>query len=397
MQDKNTVKRSIKAPQNQSEPQNKPQSEQQFKHQSEHKTETKTRKNQQAKGKSGEIETFSEEKAKNRIGERTICFPSKPKIISACSLVGPEEYNGPLQKYFVNKVQDDTMNQKTYEKAERKMLTKVIDGAISATQVKNREVQLLIGGDLLNQIISTSFSARETQIPLLGVYSACSTMSESLATGGMAVDGGYASSVVCGTVSHFSSAERQYRTPLEQGAQRPPVSQWTVTGAGACVVANSGDGPAITKATFGKVIDFGVSDVNNMGAAMAPAAADTLQTFFKDTNATPEEYDMILTGDLGYLGGELFCDLLLDRGFDITKKHRDCGAMIYPKDTAKFQGGSGAGCSASVFCSYIYKQLARKKIKKMLFLATGALLSTTSSMQGETIPGISHLVEIVVE
>ncbi len=330
-----------------------------------------------------------------KIGERTIIFPTKPKIISACSLVGPEEYNGPLQKYFVNKVQDDTMHQKTYEKAERKMLTKVIDGAISASQVKEKEVELLIGGDLLNQIISTSFSARETQIPLLGVYSACSTMSESLAVGAMAVDGGYVSTVACGTVSHFSSAERQYRTPLEQGSQRPPVSQWTVTGAGCSVLSNSGKGPQITRATFGKVIDFGVTDTNNMGAAMAPAAADTLEAFFRDTKTNPKEYDMILTGDLGYLGSELLCDLLADRRIDISKNHRDCGALIYPKDTAKFQGGSGAGCSASVFNSYIYKKLMQGKIKKMLFLATGALLSTTSSMQGETIPGISHLVEIV--
>ncbi|MFI3167054.1 MAG: stage V sporulation protein AD [Bacillota bacterium] len=330
-------------------------------------------------------------------GERTIIFPTKPKIISACSLVGPEEYNGPLQKYFVNKVQDDTMNQKTYEKAERKMLTKVIDGAISAKQVKDKNVELLIGGDLLNQIISTTFSARETQIPLLGVYSACSTMSESLAVGCMAVDGGYASTVACGTVSHFSSAERQYRTPLEQGCQRPTVSQWTVTGAGCSVISNEGKGPQITRATFGKVVDFGVTDVNNMGSAMAPAAADTLQAFFADTNEDPKSYDMILTGDLGYLGSEILCDLLLDRKIDITKNHRDCGALIYPKDTAKFQGGSGAGCSASVFNSYIYKKLMQKRIKKMLFLATGALLSTTSSMQGETIPAISHLVEITCE
>lgn len=332
-----------------------------------------------------------------RIGERTIEFPSMPRIISACSLVGPEEYNGPLQRYFVNKVQDDTMNQKTYEKAERKMLTKVIDGAISAKQVKDKNVQLLIGGDLLNQIISTSFSARETQIPLLGVYSACSTMSESLAVGCMAVDGGFASTVACGTVSHFSSAERQYRTPLEQGSQRPAVSQWTVTGAGCSVISNSGSGPVVSRATFGKVIDFGVTDVNNMGAAMAPAAADTLQAFFADTNANPKEYDMILTGDLGYFGSELLCDLLLDRNIDITKNHRDCGALIYPKDTSRFQGGSGAGCSAAVFNSYIYKKLVQNRIKKMLFLATGALLSTTSSMQGETIPGISHLVEIISE
>ncbi len=332
-----------------------------------------------------------------RIGERTIIFPTKPKIISACSLVGPQEYNGPLRKYFVNKVQDDTMNQKTYEKAERKMLTKVIDGAISASQVKEKDVQLLIGGDLLNQIISTSFSARETQIPLLGVYSACSTMSESLAVGGMAVDGGFASTVACGTVSHFSSAERQYRTPLEQGSQRPAVSQWTVTGAGCSVISNSGKGPSLIRATFGKVIDFGVTDTNNMGAAMAPAAADTIEAFFKDTKKDPSEYDMILTGDLGYLGSELLCDLLCDRKIDITKNHRDCGVLIYPKDTAKFQGGSGAGCSASVFNSYVYKRLAGRKIKKMLFVATGALLSTTSSMQGETIPGIAHLVEIECE
>ena len=332
-------------------------------------------------------------KSMKKIGTRTIQFANKPTIISACSLVGPQEFNGPLKKYFNNKVQDDTMKQKTYEKAERQILTKVIDGAMSSKALENKEVELLIGGDLLNQIISTSFAARETQLPLLGVYSACATMSESLLVGSMMVDGGYCETLACATVSHFSSAERQYRLPLEQGSQRPIVAQWTVTGGGCTILSKSGEGPKITKATFGKVIDYGVIDANNMGAAMAPAAMDTLIAFFEDTKSMPSDYDLILTGDLGYLGSEILNDLMSDKKYPMAN-HKDCGALIYPKDTKTFQGGSGAGCSASVFNSYIYTMLSKKKINKMLFVATGALLSTTSSMQGESIPAIAHLVEI---
>ena len=230
-------------------------------------------------------------------------------------------------------------------------------------------------------------------IPFLGVYSACSTMSEAFALSASMVNAGYADTVVAATGSHFSSAERQYRYPLELGCTRPPQSQWTVTGAGSAVISNKGEGVSITAATFGKVVDFGVTDVNNMGAAMAPAAADSLLTHFKDTGLAPEDYDLILTGDLGALGSRILKDLMWEKGVDISANHVDCGEVIYKVIEDEFQGGSGAGCSAVVFNSYIYdKMMRRGEIKKVLFAATGALLSTTSSQQGDSIPCISHAV-----
>ena len=275
------------------------------------------------------------------------------------------------------------------------MLTYAIEHAIKNSGLKISDIGLLISGDLLNQIISSSFSARQFDIPFLGVYNACSTMSEAFAIGATFVDGGYYENVVAATGSHFSTAERQYRYPLELGCIRPPQSQWTVTGAGGAVISSiKGDFPKITFATFGKVTDYGVVDANNMGAAMAPAARRTLITHFEDTCRTPDYYDVILTGDLGALGSRILKHLMREKGYNIDKNHVDCGELIYNIDEREYQGGSGAGCSAVTFNSYFYKKLTEKKINRVLFIATGALLSTTSSQQGESIPSVAHAVAI---
>lgn len=326
--------------------------------------------------------------------KETIFFKNKPRIIATSSIAGPKESSGPIADFIEKKLDDDTFNEKTFEKAERKMFSYVIDKVIKNANLTYNDVNAIIAGDLLNQIISCSFASRDFPIPLIGVYSACSTMSESIALGATLVDGGYLDNVVCATGSHFSSAERQYRYPLELGSVRPPQAQWTVTGAGALMLSKTGDYPAITSATFGKVIDFGVKDTYNMGAAMAPACNDTLVTHFNNTNTLPNDYDLIITGDLGVLGSRIIKDLAFKKGFDINKNHIDCGEIIFNIKEDEYQGGSGAGCSAVVLNSYIYKRLIEKKFNKILFLATGALLSTVTSMQGETIPCISHAVVI---
>lgn len=325
----------------------------------------------------------------------TIRFYNKPSIIATSTIAGPKEAEGNIGRYIEKKVNDDTLGEKTYEKAECKMLTYAIEHAIKNSGLKISDIGLLISGDLLNQIISSSFSARQFDIPFLGVYNACSTMSEAFAIGATFVDGGYYENVVAATGSHFSTAERQYRYPLELGCIRPPQSQWTVTGAGGAVISSiKGDFPKITFATFGKVTDYGVVDANNMGAAMVPAARRTLITHFEDTCRTPDYYDVILTGDLGALGSRILKHLMREKGYNIDKNHVDCGELIYNIDEREYQGGSGAGCSAVTFNSYFYKKLTEKKINRVLFIATGALLSTTSSQQGESIPSVAHAVAI---
>ena len=288
--------------------------------------------------------------------KRTIYFKNKPVIIGAGSIAGPKESEGSIAKFIETKLSDDMYGEDSFEKAESKMLFNAIKTAIKHANKKDDEIDALIAGDLLNQIISATFAARNFSCGYLGVYNACATFSEALALGAIMIDGGYMDNVVCATSSHFSSAERQYRYPLELGCTRPPQSQWTVTGAGACVLSVNGDGPTITGATIGKVIDYGVTDANNMGAAMAPAAVDTLYTHFKETGLTPSDYDLIITGDLGTLGSRIFKDLIWEKGFDVEKQHVDCGELIYNICEDEYQGGSGAGCSALVFSSYIYKK-----------------------------------------
>lgn len=324
--------------------------------------------------------------------KRTIYFKNKPVIVGTSSIAGPKESQGSISDYIEEKLSDDMFGEVTFEKAECKMLYSVIKKSIINAKKSEGDIDVLIAGDLLNQIISSTFAARNFGFGYIGVYNACATFTEALTIGATMVDGGYMKNVICATSSHFSSAERQYRYPLELGCTRPPQAQWTVTGAGASVLSNSGVGPKITCATIGKVIDYGVTDANNMGAAMAPAGADTLFTHFKETGRTPCDYDLIITGDLGTLGSRIMKDLIWEKGFDIEKQHVDCGELVYNLCESEYQGGSGAGCISLVFNSYIYEKLKSKKLKRILLMATGALLSAVSSQQGESIPGIAHAV-----
>ena len=324
--------------------------------------------------------------------KRSFNFTNKPVIIGSNSIAGPKESCGSVGEFINIKLSDDMFGEETFEKAETKMLYTAIKESIYNAQIKESDIDVIIAGDLLNQIISATFASRKFDSGYLGVYSACSSFTESLILGSALIDGGHVNNVVCATSSHFSSAERQYRYPLELGCTRPPQSQWTVTGAGASVLSNYGLGPKILGATIGRVIDFGVVDVNNMGSAMAPAACDTLITHFKDNNTGPNDYDLIVTGDLGALGSRILKDLTWEKGYDIEKQHVDCGEMIYNIKEDEYQGGSGAGCSSILFNSYFYKRLREKKFRKILFMATGALLSGVSAQQGESIPGIAHAV-----
>ena len=331
---------------------------------------------------------------KRKREEQTVFFKNKPIIIGNYSIVGPKEGKGSLRDYFDKISDDDFFGQKTYEKAERTMVEHALKGAVDNAGISFDDVRLFLAGDLLNQIISSSYAARSVDIPYVGVFGACSTMAESLALGACLVDGGHFDTVACATSSHFSTAERQFRYPLELGNQRPPTSQWTVTGSGATILSSKGHGPRITCATFGKVTDYGINDVNNMGAAMAPAAMNTLLAHFKDTKTTPEDYDLILSGDLGKLGSEILIDLMEDHGFKLGLNYKDCGQIIFKRNQNVLMGGSGCGCSAVVLNSIIMQKLKSGEYKKVLFMATGALLSTTSCQQGDTVPGIAHAVVI---
>ena len=333
--------------------------------------------------------------AQKRLGKQTIKLSNPPTMLATAAVVGPKEGEGPLAQYFDMIQKDDYFGQDSWEKAESKFTEEAIKRAISKSGVSITSIDYMFAGDLLNQIISSSFAARNLEIPFLGLYGACSTMAESLSIGSMVIDGGYADHVICATSSHFSSAERQYRFPLEQGVQRPPYAQWTVTGSGATVLSATGNGPYITHVTTGKVIDFGTKDANNMGAAMAPAAVDTITAHFKETGRVPGYYDLIVTGDLATVGKEIALELLKKEGLDLQNNYNDCGCMIFDnqkQDT--HSGGSGCGCSATVLNGFIYKQLKHKEINRVLFVATGALLSPTSAWQGESIPCIAHAVAI---
>lgn len=329
------------------------------------------------------------------IHPRTIKFQNA-YFSEGFSIVGPKELHGKLGKVFDFALLNDKFDQKTFEMAERKMFETAIDGVMSKSKLLPIELDAILGGDLLNQIISASYSARKTSASFLGLYNACGTYAESLILGATLVDKFY-NNVLCISGSHFSSAERQYRYPLELGVLRSPMTQWTCTGVGASLLTNRplyDNTPKITAATPGRVIDYGIKDVNNMGAAMAPAACDTLKQFFLDTNSTPDDYDLILTGDLGKLGKEILMDLIEQEGYSMRDNYADCGASLYFEKQKTYQGGSGAGCSAIVTNSIIHENLKSGKIKKVLLVGTGALMSPTSSFQGESIASIAHLVEI---
>lgn len=323
---------------------------------------------------------------------RTIFFKNRPSIIATSSIAGPKECAGSIGKYVETKLSNDMYGEKTYEKAESRMLYTAIKNSIINGNKEEKDIDAVISGDLLDQIIASTFSARNFNTGYLGVYNACATFTEALTIGATLIDGGYLNNVVCASSSHFSSAERQYRFPLELGCTRPPQSQWTVTGAGSCVISKSDNNPKILSATIGKIVDYGITDANNMGAAMAPAAFNSLITLFSDTNTKPSDYDLIVSGDLGSLGSRILKDLTWEKGYDIEKQHVDCGELIYNISEEDYQGGSGAGCSSLVFCSYLYGKLKRKELKKIILMATGALLSSLSLQQGESIPGIAHAI-----
>lgn len=335
----------------------------------------------------------------NRVGKQTIQFDSMPVISGFASAVGKKEGEGPLKEYFDEINYDTRLGQDSWEKAECLLQQHTASLALHNSGKKTDDIGFVFAGDLLNQCISSSYSMRDYNIPYLGQYGACSTMAQSIIMSSVMVESGATDASLCVTSSHFCTAERQYRYPLEYGGQRPQTAQWTVTGSGSCVVEkNNGQNmPKIKLATVGKIIDLGVKDANNMGAAMAPAACETLKAFFEDTNTNADNYDLILTGDLGKTGTALLYDLMGNYGYSIDKIHRDCGLLIYDiqaQDT--HSGGSGCGCCASVFCSYILKSMLKGDYKNILFMATGALMSPTSNQQGESIPSIAHLVNIIM-
>jgi len=335
-------------------------------------------------------------RAVNRCGSQTLVYNDPPCVASRYTIAGEMEGAGAFGSYYDRVLEDDLFGRDTWEQAECRMFEESVREALKKENLDEAWVDCLLGGDLLNQIITANFAARQLDIPFLGLYGACSTMAESLLVGSALISGGFGSLVACAVTSHFCTAERQYRFPLEMGTQRTPTAQRTVTGAG-CTLLVHGSSPAakpvrITHGTIGKVVDLGVTDVNNMGAAMAPAAAATIEAHLCDTNRRPEDYDRIVTGDLGELGAKLCRELCAQKGIDLGDRYFDCGEQIFNADQDVKAGGSGCGCSAVVLNAYLLDEMLHSRFSRMLFLATGALLSVDSSQQGESIPGVAHAV-----
>ena len=332
------------------------------------------------------------------IGQNTLRFPTRPFVVGSACTVAKAEGEGPLCDCFDCVAQDDTFGEKSYEQAECRMLTDTVSLACRKSGLRASDVRAMLGGDLLNQIIIANYAARALKIPFLGLYGACSTMSESLLLGSVLADAGFRSPVACTACSHFSTAERQYRYPLEMGTTAPPTAQRTVTGAGCVLLSEQPTERSryrhirISAATIGTVTDLGIDDIANMGAAMAPAACDTILQHLNDVGQTPADFDRIVTGDLGTLGSDLLRELCRRHGTPIDGQHFDCGAAVYSPAQQYNCGGSGCGCSAVVLCGYLLPQLESGALRRILFLATGALMSPTSAQQGETIPGIAHAI-----
>jgi len=334
-----------------------------------------------------------------KIKKATVFFEEPVYISGIGSVVGKKEKEGWLGPWFDVTFEEDLWGEKSWEKCEKKMFLKAVEVALAKAGKVETETDYLIGGDLLNQIISASYSARELGIPFFGIYGACSTMAESIMLGAMLIDGGFAKNVACATSSHYATAERQYRSPLELGTPKTTTAQWTVVGAGATILSKTGEPyfPRVTFATTGRVLDFGIKDANNMGAAMAPAAAETIMLHLEETGRDIGYYDKIVTGDLGKLGAGILFDLMNEEGIKACDNYFDCGIEIY-KDYAHMHcGGSGCGCGGSVLNGYFIKNLIEGTFKRILFVATGALLSPTSTGQGETIPAIAHAIAIETE
>lgn len=334
--------------------------------------------------------------AVNKRGKQSFLLPQMPVIRCWASVAGKKESEGPLAHTFDITSQDTLFGQKTWEQAEKRAQQMALEKLAEKSGIKATDFDLVLSGDLLNQCIGSSFSLRNTGIPHLGLYGACSTMAESLLIAAMAVGGGFYDRVVAQTSSHFASSERQYRFPLDYGGQRPPTAQWTVTGSGAALVCSSGTGPRIECCTVGTVTDLGIKDANNMGPAMAPAALETIQAHMRDLNRTPDDFDLIVTGDLGQLGKEVLLELGKRNRLYLGGKLTDCGTLVFDNTVQDVHsGGSGCGCSAITLCGYLLNRLNEGKLRRILFCGTGALLSPTSTQQGLPIPGVCHAVSII--
>lgn len=330
-----------------------------------------------------------------QVGKQSLQFEKAPYIISSASIVGKKEGEGPLGNSFDVVGEDDKFGQNTWEEAESTLQKEAFTMAVGKAKLKMEDIRYLFSGDLLGQNIATSFGLMDTQVPLFGLYGACSTCGEALSLGAMCVAAGYAEYVVAMTSSHFASAEKQFRFPLEYANQRPLSATWTVTGSGAFVLGTKRSKARITGITTGKIVDYGIKDSMNMGAAMAPAAADVIAANLSDFGRVPTDYDKIITGDLGTIGQEILIDLLKHRGYNISGVHADCGIEIYDSDAqGTGAGGSGCGCSAVTLSAHFLKQVEERKLHRILFVPTGALLSTVSFNEGKNVPGIAHAVVI---
>ena len=329
------------------------------------------------------------------LGKQTVRFNFPPSIRAYASIVGKKEGEGPLKDYFDEIHEDTKFGQSSWEKAESQMQTLALQKALTKAALSPAQIHMVFAGDLLNQCIGTSFAIRGSEIPFYGLYGACSTMAESLSLAAMSVEGGFADYAAAMTSSHFASAERQYRYPLEYGGQRTPTAQWTVTGSGAVILEQNNQPPYIRGITTGKIMDLGITDANNMGAAMAPAFVDTVIAHFQDSGLSPSDYDLIISGDLGSVGLELASDLFRREGYALGDKLKDCGTMIFDLEQQDVHaGGSGCGCSAVVLCGYLLEKIKTKKYRNILFCGTGALLSPVSTQQGESVPAVCHAVAI---
>ena len=331
----------------------------------------------------------------SRAGEQTFLYDHPPAILSHASIVGPKEGRGPLADWFDTILEDDILGQKSWELAEMEMVRRCAKGAMNQAKLADEDVQAMLGGDLNNQIIASSFAARTLGIPFIGLYGACSTFVQALVMGSALISGGFLGNALCVASSHFCTAERQFRFPLELGTQRPPQAAWTATACGCALLSAQGKGMRVVSGTLGKVIDLNISDANHMGAAMAPAVFDTLTAHLDDTRCTADDFDLIVTGDLGWIGRNLLLGMFRDSGVDMPEeKLVDCGASLYYQEQDAHAGGSGCGCVASVSCGWIMKRVAQGQLGRVLLSGSGAMLSPTSSQQGQSIPGLSYAIEI---
>lgn len=325
----------------------------------------------------------------------TIRLNNNPSILSFAAVVGKTEGDGPLGNEFDEVFEDITLGEKTWEKSESRLQEIALQKAMAKGEISESQIDFLFAGDLLNQCVASNYGVRSFEIPFVGLFGACSTMAESLIMASLFVDSNIATHTAAMTSSHYCSAERQFRLPLNYGGQRTPTAQWTVTGSGAAIITTQDKPPFVRSVTIGKIRDMGIKDAANMGAAMAQAAYETISTHLASTSTSFDDYDLILTGDLGMIGTNMLRELFQRDGFDLNDKHNDCGLMIYDLNKQDVHaGGSGCGCSASVLCGHILKQLKDGAINDVLFCATGALMSPTMIQQGESIPSIAHAVHI---